>query len=180
MSIKSVLKDIIFDILTWLTDTEYLCHKWPWICSVCRNHNSWLITGFVTEVTRRVPHMEQELLTLPEHLSSPPVFSGVLVFSVMFCRSLFILSSFLFWPLCCPSFDSDYLFGIFWPLCCPSFDSDYLFGIFWPLRCPSFDSDYLFAILWPLWCPSFDTSLVSCGHCVVRLSIPLLYLKTFL
>jgi len=43
---------------------EYLCHKWPRLYSVFRNHNSafphsWLITGFVT---RRVPHVEQELL----------------------------------------------------------------------------------------------------------------------
>jgi hypothetical protein len=36
-------------------------------------------TGFVTRLTRRVPLVEQELLTLPEHLSSPPVFSGVRV-----------------------------------------------------------------------------------------------------
>ena len=38
---------------------------------------SWLITGFVTKLTRRVSLVEQELSTLPEHLSSPPVFSGV-------------------------------------------------------------------------------------------------------
>ena len=49
----------------------------------------------------QTPHMEQELLTLPEHLSSPTVFSGVhdaqsLVFCVMYCRSLFILHSFFF------------------------------------------------------------------------------------
>jgi hypothetical protein len=38
------------------------------------------ITGFVTRLTRRVPLVEQELLTLPERdLSSPPVFSGVRV-----------------------------------------------------------------------------------------------------
>ena len=30
--------------------------------------------GFVTILTRRVPLMEQELLTLPGHTSSPPVF----------------------------------------------------------------------------------------------------------
>jgi len=30
-------------------------------------------------VTRRVPHVEHELLTLPEHLSSTPVFSGIRV-----------------------------------------------------------------------------------------------------
>jgi len=41
--------------------------------------HSWLITGFVTRLTRRVPLMEQELLTLPEHLRSPPVFRGVRV-----------------------------------------------------------------------------------------------------
>jgi len=25
--------------MTWFTVTEYLCHKQPRICSVCRNHN---------------------------------------------------------------------------------------------------------------------------------------------
>jgi type IV secretory pathway component VirB8 len=42
-----------------------------------------------------VPRIEQELLTLPEHLSSPPDFSAVRVarssvFCVMFCRSFFV------------------------------------------------------------------------------------------
>jgi hypothetical protein len=41
--------------------------------------HSWLITGCVTRLTRRVPLVEQELITLPEHLSSPPVFSRVRV-----------------------------------------------------------------------------------------------------
>jgi hypothetical protein len=49
--------------------------------------------------TRRVQLEEQELSTLPEHLSSPPVFSGIhvgraLVFCVVFCRFLFVLLSF--------------------------------------------------------------------------------------
>ena len=61
--------------------------------------HSWLTTGYVTRVTRWVPLIEQELPTLPEHLSSPQVFSGVrvtlsLVFCVMFCRLLFVLLSF--------------------------------------------------------------------------------------
>ena len=47
------------------------------------------------------------LKTLPEHMSSPPVFSGVrvtlsLVVCVMSCRSLFVFIS--SWPLCCLSF----------------------------------------------------------------------------
>ena len=41
--------------------------------------HSRLITGFVTRLTWWVPLVEQELLTLPEHLSSPPVFSMVRV-----------------------------------------------------------------------------------------------------
>ena len=42
--------------MTWLTVMEYLCHKCPWICSICRQH-------FVTRLTRRVPLVEQEQLT---------------------------------------------------------------------------------------------------------------------
>ena len=48
--------------------------------------HSWLITGFVTRLTRPVLLVEQELLTLPEHLS----FSGV--------RDT---ESFFLWPFCC-------------------------------------------------------------------------------
>ena len=40
---------------------------------------SWPITGFVIRLTRRVPLVEQEQLTFPEHPSSVPVFSGVCV-----------------------------------------------------------------------------------------------------
>ena len=55
-----------------------------------------VITTTYTCVARRVPYVEQELLTLLGHLSSPAVFSGVLVaqilvFYVMLCRSLFVL-----------------------------------------------------------------------------------------
>ena len=62
--------------MTWLTAMEYMCHKWQRICSTCRKHfrsfpDLWLITGFVTRLTWRVPLVEQELFILPEHLSSP-------------------------------------------------------------------------------------------------------------
>jgi hypothetical protein len=68
--------------------------------------HSSLITGFVARLTRRVSLVEQELPTLPEHMSSPPIFSGVRVTRsfLMLCCSLFVLLSFLFWPLCCLSF----------------------------------------------------------------------------
>jgi hypothetical protein len=57
--------------------------------------------------------VKQELLTLPEHLSSPSNFSEVHVArSLVLCVCLFDFLYFFFWPLCCLSFDFDYLFGI--------------------------------------------------------------------
>jgi NADH:ubiquinone oxidoreductase subunit E len=47
-------------------------------------------TGFVTRLTRQMPLLEQELLTLLEHLSSSPVFSGV-----CFTRSLVLYVCFV-------------------------------------------------------------------------------------
>jgi hypothetical protein len=53
-----------------------ICHEWPWIVPLVVN-TSWsfphlrLITVFVTKLTQQVPLVEQELLTLPEHLSLP-------------------------------------------------------------------------------------------------------------
>jgi hypothetical protein len=55
---------------------------------------SWLTTRFITSVTRRMPIVEQDMLTHSKHMSSLPVSSRVraarsLVFWVVFCRSLF-------------------------------------------------------------------------------------------
>jgi hypothetical protein len=64
------------------------------IYSVCRNHNpirsfpqSWLFNGVVTKLTRRVIHAEQELLTLPEHLSPPPVLVVFVLLDLCFLHS---------------------------------------------------------------------------------------------
>ena len=85
-------------------------------------HHSWPITGFVTRLTQRMPLVEQELLTLPGNLKSPPILSEVsvtrsLVLCIMFYRSLFVLLFFFLWPMHFLSFffrftDSDYSFGI--------------------------------------------------------------------
>ena len=65
--------------MTWLNVMEYMSHKWPRICSVCHNHN-WVLSSFMT-YHRRVPHVEQEQLILPEFF---PLFftclNGVRVF----------------------------------------------------------------------------------------------------
>ena len=90
----------------------------PLVVSTSRSFtHSWLITGFVTSFTRRVPLVEQELLTFPDHLSSPPGFQwssccSIFSFMCMFCRSFFVL-----FRLAIVFFlrftDSDYRFGIF-------------------------------------------------------------------
>jgi hypothetical protein len=97
--------------MTWLTATGYLCHKWPRICCVCHNYNP-VFSLFMTyhqvcnkkSTTGQVAHVEQELLTLLEHLNSHTIVSGVrvtrsLVFCAMFCRSLVVLLSFNLWSL---------------------------------------------------------------------------------
>jgi hypothetical protein len=125
--------------------------------------HSWFITGFVTILIRRVSLVEQELLILPKHLSSPSVLSEVrvtqsLVLCVSFVDRCLFFCTFSFGHCFVSSSwysDSDYLFGIFWPLFCLFF---LIFGL--PLW-------YLLAIVLSI---LLDiririTSLVSFGHC---------------
>ena len=61
--------------------------------------HSWLVTGFGTRLMRRVPLVGHKLPTLPERLSSLPVFSGVRV-----TRSLVLCTfSFCHWVVCSSS-----------------------------------------------------------------------------
>jgi hypothetical protein len=80
-----------------------------------------LITGFVTRLTGQVPLVEQELLILSKHLSSPPVFSGVRV-----TRSLVLCVCFVD---CCLSFEL-FLLAIVLYVLLRYTDSSYPFGIF--------------------------------------------------
>ena len=91
-------------------DGDLNYHKWPRICSVCRNHNP-ILSSFmtchqiVTKVARRATHVEQKLFTLPEHLSSPPVFCEIRVVQSLFFCVVFYISfvplSFFTWSLHC-------------------------------------------------------------------------------
>jgi hypothetical protein len=48
--------------------------------------HSWHIIWFIASIKRRLAHVEQGLLTFPEHTSLPPVLSGVRVArSLIFC-----------------------------------------------------------------------------------------------
>ncbi len=81
---------------------EYLCHKWPHICSTCRKHFPILSPfmtyhRFVTRLTLQVSLVERELLTLPEQLSSPPVYSGVRVTRSLVLYVCFVGRCLSFW-----------------------------------------------------------------------------------
>ena len=78
----------------------------------------WHICGFVTRLTLRVPHMEQDLLKLRSTWVHPRFFSRVRIArSSVFCvmLSLFVLGPFLLTIVLCVLLrvaDSDYSFGI--------------------------------------------------------------------
>ena len=141
-----------------LVDRLYLCHNDQWyvpsvVITIRSYRHSWLITRFVKQVTRRVPLVDQELLTLPEHMSSPPVFSGVrviqsLVFFVVFCRSIV-----------CP-FSLDHC------IVCP-------FSLGHCIVCP-FSLDHCIV------CPISLDHCIVCPSSIYDFWLPLWYLPTFL
>jgi hypothetical protein len=106
INIKGVIIfHMFFLLIKWKTKNTTLWLTWPlWNICITNDHgyvplvvntsrsfpHCWLISGFVTRLTRRVSLVEQELLTLPEHMRSTRVFS----FICMFCWSfvLFLLA----------------------------------------------------------------------------------------
>ena len=93
--------------MTWATVTEFLYHKWPWKCSVCRNHKSghFLIHDYHRGCNKNntAGATSGEGNTHPFEASEfNPCFCGVcMAQSICFCISLFVLFSFFFWPLYC-------------------------------------------------------------------------------
>ena len=129
--------------------------------------------------TRRVPLVEQELLTLPEYICSSPVSCGLhiarsLVFYVTFwplcCLFCYLRLLIIFWPLCCLFCYLRILIS-FWPLCC-LFCYLRILITFWPLCC-LFCYLLLLISFWPL----------CCLFCYLRILIsfwPLCYLFCYL
>ena len=70
-------------------------HEWRYIIFIFLTSFMTYHRVCVTMIIQWIPHVEESLLTLPEHMSTLSVVSGVcvarcLVFCVMFCRSLFV------------------------------------------------------------------------------------------
>jgi hypothetical protein len=96
----------------WLLEvTKYLCHKWPRICSVCYNCIAVLFSFMTYDRLCNKSNMlgansERETADPSGTHEFTPVFSRVfvarsLVVCVVFCRSLYVIRSLCFWPLCC-------------------------------------------------------------------------------
>jgi hypothetical protein len=83
-----------------LQDTEYILTTFK---NQMKNHKKILVIAM--RVTRRVPHVEQKLITLPDYFSSFPDFRGVRVArSLVFCVVFVLLCSFSFGHcIVCPS-----------------------------------------------------------------------------
>ena len=88
--------------MTWLIAMEYLCHKWPRICSTCRKHFQ-VLSSFMTyhRVCNSTCVTNGAGTDYPS--GAPEFTSGYSIFSYMcmLCRSLLVLFYFFFWPLCC-------------------------------------------------------------------------------
>jgi hypothetical protein len=161
--------------MTWLTIMEYLCHKWPRIylplvVNTSRSFpHSQLITGFVTRLPRRVPLVEQEIPTLPEHLSSPPVFSGVRVIRSLVLCVCFVNRCMSFCPfslvLCVllRFTDSDYPFGIFKLSECFHFPKHFKL----PLLCLPLENQSIFNFM----CCVLLIIVHTFDHCIVYGSV---------
>jgi hypothetical protein len=92
--------------MTWLTDMEYLCHKWPRICSTCCKHFPAL-PSFMTyhRVCNEINTTGATSRTGTAIPSGAPVFTpgflwgsyySIFSFMCMFCRSSFVLLDFFF------------------------------------------------------------------------------------
>ena len=82
-------------IMTWLTVTECLCHRSSRVCSVCPSYNPVIIICFLI-YHRRVPLVEQELLSFPDDLI---LYLFVMVFmflNLFLCSVLSLLAVFCF------------------------------------------------------------------------------------
>ena len=101
-----------------------------------------------------MPLVEQELPTLPEHVSSSPVFNAVpisrsFLFLVVFCRSLFVPMFYrsLFVPMFCRSlFVPMFYRSLFVPMFCRSL----FVPMFWPISVLSFFNLLCLIVIWCL------------------------------
>ena len=96
----------------------YLCYLYIFMYTSVKHDFHIRRSSCRLPVTRRVSLIEQELPTLPEHMSSHPVLCGVLVaqslvFCVVFCGSLFVLVALVIVLYVLRFVTSEYLFGIF-------------------------------------------------------------------
>jgi hypothetical protein len=90
---------LVTPVVLLVNDNIYLDVGSPWKTCISSPFHLYHRESFILHVSRNSSGLlvEQALLTLPDHLNSSAVFSGVcvaqsLVFCVLFCVSLFVFS----------------------------------------------------------------------------------------
>jgi hypothetical protein len=140
---------------------EYLCHKSPRLCSICRNHNP-VLSSFMTyhrvcnqNTTADTILVKHELFTIPEHLRSLPALAGS-------CIVLYII---VFWfhrlsfdhCVVCPSL----IYAVWLPHWYLWFTaSDYPIGIFDLRRLIT----PLVSLIYGVWLPHWYLQTVLCMY----------------
>jgi hypothetical protein len=80
--------------MIFLAVTIYLCHRWPWLCSVFPSHNPACLSFFITyhRIFNKssIATSGYGTATFPGYLSLPPLFVCLFVCSVLWI-SLFFL-----------------------------------------------------------------------------------------
>ena len=115
VKLQSSLRTFYGCHMTCFTDMEYLCHKWPGICSTCSKYFP-VRSSFVTyhRVCNQINTTGSTCGAGTAYLSGAhdftPSFSWCSCYSIfsfisMFCRSLFVPFYLFYWPLCCLFFD---------------------------------------------------------------------------
>ena len=107
--------------MTWLTITEYLCHKWTYIYSFYSNHNPALS---MTRVTRGCHMRRRNCLLFRSTWSHPRFFVGFVLLDLYFPLICFVDRCFSFCHF------NSFLFTIVLYVLLRFTASDYLFGIF--------------------------------------------------
>jgi hypothetical protein len=123
---KSIHRSMMIHVISGSPSTDLWRPMWsPFLCLFTVNiqqrcfPNTIICCCKTNRPTTNSRH--STAITLPKHLSSSAVFSGVrvtrsLVFYLRFCKSLLVLLSLFLWLLCCLSLDLQLLiipFGIF-------------------------------------------------------------------
>ena len=87
-----ILMSFTVATMTWLTDIRSICvtnnyvHVLFVVITIRSFPHSWLITGLVTRVTRKMSYVQKELLSLPSTWVQSRFWIGFVLLNIPFCK----------------------------------------------------------------------------------------------